>query len=490
MADKKITKAAKDTTQEANITIVRQEVPQLFAVAKVATMSYSEYLLQKKAPAPTAIASAQGVTLGRKEHPFNIRAVTLFQTANVHHSTCIKTKVAATVGLGFRDEGEKALTDTPFAQVLKAAGGTTNGGGQPQGGVIPPPPVDRQKLSKVDTVLNEVCENSWQETISDVCEDFWQAGAGAMEVVRARADSRKVTGIHHIPIGDLFVYMEDEKYNRHYEVESCEGAGWARVFAKWGDTQGLIARGANGWLGGGQALRKDADASSVSEVIYFRMPSSLSRWYGFPDWLSAVTSIELIQCLHQYKYDFFLNRGVPEFILLITGGKLDVNEWAKVEASLRGNIGLGNSHKSVALNLSQENVKMQVEKLAMEGASSDEFTSLKECLALDIVSAHRVPPLLAGIQIPGKLGAVNELPNALMAFYTLVIAPAQLLFRQTLGQTLGSAETGLGLKPEDFCMRTIPELLNMQALSTVGGMRQDVGSAQAEGRDLSAGPKK
>ena len=122
-----------------------------------------------------------------------------------------------------------------------------------------------------------------------------------------------------------------------------------------------------------------------------------------------------------------------------------------------------------------------------DSGTDDKFSKMKETLALSIVSAHRVPPLLAGIQIPGKLGAVNELPNALKGFQSLVIEQAQRLFQQTLGNTLG--QDGTGLTIEDFEFQKITEVFDIENMDTVARMRQSPMQAKAEGRDLSQGVK-
>ena len=408
-----------------------------------------------------AVESHQGVSLGRKQHPFDRTTVNKFQVSNVHHSTCIKTKTAAMVGLGFAgDEDEDGLT-------------------------------------KVDRLLNPLCENSFADVVNDVGEDFWQCGEGGFEIVRADAesDNPRILGVHHIPCATLHRFLENSRYDSHFEIVTGEGASVSRRFARFGDLKEFHARVEKAGVNQDSIIFQQQDLNSQtvkdirSEVIILRNPTSLSRWYGFPDWLAATASIELVQCMLQFKFDFFLNRGVPEFLLFILGQKLSPEDWKKIEDALKANIGLGNSHKTTALNLSNPEIKVELEKLGMESKSDEGEVKLKENLALDIVSAHRVPPLLAGIQIPGKLGATNELPNAIMAFYILVIAPAQRIFEQTLGCTLGDKERNgeLDLSPKDFKLKTIVDLMDLEMMRTVGGMRDNLSQARAEGRDLDDG---
>jgi hypothetical protein len=258
---------------------------------------------------------------------------------------------------------------------------------------------------------------------------------------------------------------------------------YGNIFARFGEGAELLVR-----------LKDNLkDKTNVSEVIHFRQSSNLNRWYGMPRWLAATASIELMQALHQFSFDFFINRGVPEFILVIKGGKMAKPDWDKVEQALKANIGTGNSHKTMALNLTDPNMDVVVEKLAMEGTGdSTMLKDMSETLALSIVSAHGVPPLLAGILIPGKLGSANELPNALQSFQALVVGPMQTCVSTTLGVSLGDPKYngGLGLVKGDFKLKKITEELDLGQMDTVSRMKQPLATAQAQGRDLSAGLKK
>lgn len=433
-----------------------------------------------------SLVSGQGVAVGQKSHPFDRARVKELQLFNEYHATAIHTKVASTVGLGFLSQEERIARDakeqmrlappqvqpqTATAAIHKAFSGGS------------------WKISKVDEMLNPLCDHSWQDVLSAVCEDFWQVGEGYIEVVRAPggAGLGPITGLHHIPAEDIWLHIEDELYNKHYKVMSREGTAWNRAFAVFGDLASFQDRALR--LQGGFKIIDRNEV--VSEVIPFRRPTSLSRWYGFPDWLSATAAIELMQCLRQWKYDFFNNRGVPEFFLWVLGQQLEPDQWKKITDALDSTVGAGNQHKTLATNLANDQIKIQIDKLGMEGQSDDATDKTNETYALAIVSAHGVPPLLAGIQIPGKLGATNELPNALRGFQALKIGGAQRIFQQRLGQTLGDPafNGGLGLTMEDFTFRRILDEIDLNAMDTSTQMRQTETAAASQGRDLHAGLK-
>jgi PBSX family phage portal protein len=408
--------------------------------------------------------SQQGVNLGRRQHPFDFDILKLLKDYNEHHSTCISAKTSSTVGLGFLNESEKLERTQPILSP----------GEEPRTKPVYQP-------SAVDETLNPLCTVSFHDVLMDVCEDFWDTGNGYIEVVRTNG---QITGLHYLPAREVYIEIEDDQHNFHYRIVG-EGTSTERLFCVFGDKDDFVVRAASAAFTA-RNISGTIDPNQVSEVIHFRRPSSRSKWYGTPDWVSAVPMIELAQMLHQYKFDFFNNRGVPEFAVFITGGKVSDAEWKVIEDAMKSNIGLGNSHKSFAVNLPGTNISVQVEKLAIEGGKDEDFKMLKETIALSVVTAHKVPPLLAGIQIPGKLGATNELSQALIAFQSLVIGQAQRLFQMTLARSLGEDES-IDLRGEDFVFKTITDELDPAKMDTIGRMHQPLPQANAQGRDVEDG---
>jgi len=377
-----------------------------------------EYLMKSRVGSEGS--SAQGTSGGRKEHPFDMSAVVSFKNHNIHHSTCIETKRDATVGLGF-------VSDKP------------------------------------GKILDDFCDVSFLSVLSDTIEDYWQTGNSYIEVRRAAPyDAAPVIGLHHIASPLVYKNVEVDSdtgtYDFHWEVVGSEGTTEQR-FAQFGDLEDFIER----------KEYSSSEAQYVSEIIAIPRPTSLHRWYGWPDWISAVSNIELNQMLIQHEFDFFLNRGVPEFLLFIMGSSIDTKTCEAISDSLKANIGFGNSYKSGAFNIQNPNAKVQIEKLGLGDRQQGIFAEYTDALAQAIVSAHRVPPLLAGIQIPGKLGATNELPNALMAFQVLIIGQAQKRIQNILAGTLG---TVVGLSEPDFEFNKITEEINIGEMDTVSRMRE------------------
>lgn len=393
----------------------------------------------EKALEDKAAPSANGSVTGRVRRPFNFRATAQMKLHNEQHSTCIETKKAATVGLGHKNE-------------------------------------------KVAEVLDPLCRVSLLHTELQVEEDFENLGNGFLEVVREDyKQTGKIIGLHWQPAVEVDIEVENQNYEYHFVAG---GPQTEQRFAAYGDLDSYRAR------------RKIPADTRVTELIHFSQPSSFSRWWGVPFWLAAVASIELVQALEQHQFSFHQNRGVPEFILFLTGAKVKKSDWDLIQSALASGQGAKNAFKSLAINIQDPNLEIDLQKLALENAADGEFfAKIMEVLSLHIVSAHRVPPSLAGILIPGKMGAANEMSNAIIAFQSLLIKQQQENFATTLWRTLGQ-DPSLGLsEPKIFQFRTIVEEMaeSMEALKpadTMGRMRDELPQAAAEGRDLEEGLKK
>lgn len=409
--------------------------------------------------------SAQGALKGEVPHPFDRLRIKELQIINEHHAACLHCKTSALVGLGFLTAEER-----------------TNREKRERGDLTAPKVSGSWKFTEVDKTLNPLCRHSFQDVLWDAGEDYWEVGDGSIEVVRQWSNN-KIVGLYHIPATDIRVYNEDN-HNYHFVVQTADGH--QKRFATFGDGPAFEQRRNSIPNATNNATQ---GAPTYSEVIHIRRPSTLSKEYGFPDWISATAAIELIKANRQYRYDFYNNRGVPEFMLFITGQMLTTKEWEKIETALMSNIGQGNSFKSLAVNLPYADIKVEVHKLGVEAGADAESQLLSEGDPTSIVTAHGVPPLLAGILIPGKLGSTNELPNALRAFQALRVGSSQKIWMQRLGGTLGdpSLNGGLGLKAEDFTLRRIVDELDIDVMDTSARMRETEPEAAASGRDLRSG---
>ena len=457
---------AESKNPESHTRVIALERPTRESVQLAKCLELAQRVVKSVEPVADSNQQTEMNNTGMLEHPFDMDAAKELLTVNPLHSTCIGVKRDSTVGMGFVTE-----------EMRKARSRVGADPDAPEGGTMADlvNPVE----TKVDEVLDLLCDDSFQSVLNAVNEDYNSIANGYIEVVREYRNG-PISALWYIPGECCHIYL-DGGHQYHYVVNTD---GTERHWPRFGRTDSFLANADKTGL-------YDVDPDSLSEVIHFRKTSSLSPYYGVPNWISAISSIELITSLMQYKLDYFYNRGVPEFIFLYKGN-IEKDKWQEVVRKMNGHVGPGNSHKSLAFNDPNPDAEIVVERLAMDNFSSEEeFIKTKESLDMALVSAHRVPPILAGILIPGKLGAVNEVPNSLAAFQTLVVGQDQRVFQRVLGQTLGNPRYngGLGLVAKDFEFRRITDVMDPATLDTVSRMREPLAEAKANGRDISDGLK-
>ena len=409
--------------------------------------------------------------------PVNIIAARALKDISPHHASCLQSILNAMVGLGFVSEGDDV-------QRKKDDAATPTAGAEDQ--ITSLLTGESFIESKVDTVLDPLTIEGFALELSRAVEDFLDGGTGYLEIVRDTG--KAIVGINWIPYEDLTIATIKEADGRtrvlyNYKSRSNALNSTIRRYSMFGLNN-------REWVFNTfYANDPNTNIENVSEVIAFKAPSNKSKYYGYPGWLSAASLITLLALSMQYKSDFYTNRGVLAYILSIIG-PVDSEVWKKIQEAVQGSVGGGNNFRNMAINLTNHESSVQLDKLASTDKTELQFSKDLEVYAQNIVSAHRVPPVLANILIPGKLGATNEAVQALVSFQLLNVGPKQNIVQQTLGRTLGGEEGISTLKPEDFRLRKITSQFDIAGLDTVGRMREEAVSATNEDgsqRDVSQG---
>ena len=409
--------------------------------------------------------------------PVDIIAARALKDISPHHASCLQSILNAMVGLGFVSDGDDV-------QRKKDDATTPTAGAEDQ--IVSLLTGESFIESKVDTTLDKLTIEGFALELSRAVEDFLDGGTGYLEIVRDTG--KTIVGINWIPYEDLTVAVvkgADGRIRVLYNYKSRSNAlnSAIRRYSMFGLNN-------REWVFD-TFYAKDPNISieNVSEVIAFKAPSNKSKYYGYPGWLSAASLITLLALSMQYKSDFYTNRGVLAYILSIIG-PVESGVWEKIQAAVQGSVGGGNNFRNMAINMVNHESSVQVDKLSSTDKTELQFSKDLEVYAQNIVSAHRVPPVLANILIPGKLGATNEAVQALVSFQLLNVGPKQNIVQQTLSRTLGGGEGISGLEPEDFRLRKITSQFDIAGLDTVGRMREEAVSATNEDgsqRDVSQG---
>lgn len=130
-----------------------------------------------------------------------------------------------------------------------------------------------------------------------------------------------------------------------------------------------------------------------NEIIHYKEYSPLNTFYGVPDIISAVGSLQGDQLASQYNIDYFTNKGVPRYIVTLKGAKLSEEAEDKMFRFLQTSL-KGQSHRTLYIPLPGDTDGNKVE-FKMEpiesGTQEASFNEYRIRNRDDILIAHQVP---------------------------------------------------------------------------------------------------
>ena len=153
------------------------------------------------------------------------------------------------------------------------------------------------------------------------------------------------------------------------------------------------------------------DDPRPNEVIHFKAYSPLNTFYGVPDILSAYLSLKGDQLAAQFNIDYFENKAVPRYIVVVKGARLDSESEDRLFRFLQTGL-KGQNHRTlyVPIPADQEGNKIEFQMMPIEAnvqeASFDKYHQ-KNCD--DILMAHQVPlSKLGGVDTGGLAAALAQ----------------------------------------------------------------------------------
>jgi PBSX family phage portal protein len=148
-----------------------------------------------------------------------------------------------------------------------------------------------------------------------------------------------------------------------------------------------------------------------NEVIHFKAYSPLNTFYGVPDILSAYLSLKGDQLASQFNIDYFENKAVPRYIVVVKGARLDSESEDRLFRFLQTGL-KGQNHRTlyVPLPADQDGNKVEFEMMPVEAnvqeASFDKYHQKNRD---DILMAHQVPlSKLGGVDTGGLAAALAQ----------------------------------------------------------------------------------
>lgn len=307
--------------------------------------------------------------------PYNLDYLTKIYEINAAHHAAVNVKVANVVGLGYEfketprtlDKIEDALSDEEKLVKL------------------------RRKLARARTDLREYIESlnnedSFTEVMKKALTDYESTGNGYIEI--GRTSTGKIGYIGHIPSytmrvrrsRDGFIQIVYNKYT---------------YFRNFGDTETKDPLGMD---------------TNPNEVIHFKKYTPTNTFYGIPDIVSATNAVAGDEFAAKFNIDYFENKAVPRYIIIVKGAKLTPDSERKLLEFFQTGL-KGKNHRTLYIPLPADNDNAKVD-FKMEpveaGTQESSFKEYRRENRDQILMAHRVPVSKIGMPEGVSLAAAKD----------------------------------------------------------------------------------
>ena len=168
-------------------------------------------------------------------------------------------------------------------------------------------------------------------------------------------------------------------------------------------------------------------ADNPVEGFHLRYYSPASRFYGEPDYAAVLNQIMMEKSINEYNNAFFENGARPDMAILFEGAEPSEDQITAFteffETSFKGHL---NAHKTLVISAPPDAGSTVTPKIKIEPLNHIEDMSFEKLKAVnrdEIISAHGIPPRLAGVVTAGQLGGGGELTGQLHVFNETVLKP-------------------------------------------------------------------
>lgn len=169
------------------------------------------------------------------------------------------------------------------------------------------------------------------------------------------------------------------------------------------------------------------------DVIFIALYDPLQQVYGMPDYMGGIQSALLNSDATRFRRRYFANGSHLGFILYSTDPDMDDTMEEQIRESIVNSKGVGN-FKSMFVNIAGGDPDgLKVIPIGDTG-KKDEFGTIKDVSAQDILTAHRYPAGLAGII--SKSGSFGDVTKIREVYRLDEVIPMQALIADTVNNDM------------------------------------------------------
>lgn len=322
---------------------------------------------------------------------------------------------------------------------------------------------EKDKLTDTFNSLND--EEILMESLIKVWTDVLTIGNGYLEIGRTLGGQIGYVG--HIP-GTLM------RIRRSRDGFVQQANQYYTFFRNFGDTE--TPDPVNG-------------DPRPNEVIHFKLYTPTNNWYGVPPSISALSAIVGDKFAKEYNIDYFENKAIPRYAIILKGVKLSNKSKQEVINYFKNEI-KGKNHGTLIFPLpasigvqSEADVRFEKLEADIQEASFDKYRKSNRD---EIVIAYRIPPTKVAIFEDANLAVSRDADKT---FKSQVVGPDQAMVENKVNRIVKEFSDLFTLDLEQFDLvdedtqsRIHDRYLRTQVM-TPNEVRQDIGLQPTTGGD-------
>jgi PBSX family phage portal protein len=386
------------------------------------------------------------------EPPYNMVALARIYEVSPANYAAINAKAANIVGLGYTLEPSLSVTqrleDINEPEQLSRARKK----------------IERQKQEVTEWLESRNDEETFTSILTKVFIDLEATGNGYLEI------GRKTTGeigyIGHIPCQNVRVRRLRDGF-----VQIQQGK--AVFFRNFQDVNQPNPIGTD---------------PRPNEIIHLKNYTPTNTYYGIPAAVPAKNSIAGQEFASRYNLEYFENKAVPRYMVIVKGAKLSRESEAQIFEFFQNKL-KGQSHRTVVVPLPPDdgNGKVELKLEAIEnGIQDSSFNNYRRSTLEDILMAHRVPISKVASIGNVSIAAAKEFDRT---FKEQVCRPIQDMLEKKINRIIGEKTDSfklhfneLTLTDEDTQSKIDERYLRMKVI-VPNEIRPRLGLPQMDGGD-------
>ena len=180
----------------------------------------------------------------------------------------------------------------------------------------------------------------------------------------------------------------------------------------------------------------------TTQILYVKEYRPGTVFYTLPDYISSIDWIALDKEIANFHLSSIQQGFTPSMIISFNSGIPTEEEQQKIYKQVQKKYGGSDNGSKVFITYSDGADNAPTFTPISLNDSDDRFLMLEDHIIQNIVIAHRIPPVVAGIMIEGKLGGSDEVAEAEALFQVQVINGKQSLIERGFNKLFNVSNTG------------------------------------------------